>query len=203
MWVVKLGGSLDRDPLLAQWLALLAQLGGGRVTVVCGGGRFADEVRNAQAHWAVDDLPAHNMAVLAMAQSAYLAQGLQPGLRLATQPAEILQVLRAGHAALWLPLDRTSTCVTPHTNWDHSADSMALQLAISLNAERLVVVKSCAVASAGSLAELVADGVLDNGFAALAQQAMCPIDVVHKTGLDTVRALLLGETRPAAGAAQA
>ena len=203
MWVVKLGGSLDRDPLLTQWLALLAQLGGGRVTVVCGGGRFADTVRNAQAHWAVGDLPAHNMAVLAMAQSAYLAQGLQPGLRLATQPADILQVLRAGLAALWLPLDRTSTCVTPHTNWDHSADSMALQLAISLNAERLVLVKSCAVASAGNLAELVADGVLDNGFAALAQQAMCPIDVVHKTALDTVRALLLGETRPATGAAPA
>ena len=53
MWVVKLGGSLTGDPLLPQWLALLAQLGGGRVTVVCGGGRFADEVRHAQAHVAV------------------------------------------------------------------------------------------------------------------------------------------------------
>ena len=70
MWVVKLGGSLNGDPLLAQWLELLVQLGGGRVTVVCGGGGFADEVRRAQSHWHFDDVPAHNMAVLAMAQTA-------------------------------------------------------------------------------------------------------------------------------------
>ena len=29
MWVVKLGGSLCSDPVLPQWLELLAQLGGG------------------------------------------------------------------------------------------------------------------------------------------------------------------------------
>ena len=75
MWVVKLGGSLNSDPVLPQWLELLAELGGGRVIVVCGGGAFADEVRRAQAHWHFDDLPAHNMAVLAMAQTAYLPTG--------------------------------------------------------------------------------------------------------------------------------
>ena len=41
MWVVKIGGSLNNDPVLTQWLELLAQLGGGRVTLVCGGGGFA------------------------------------------------------------------------------------------------------------------------------------------------------------------
>ena len=89
MWVVKLGGSLNSDPLLPQWLELLANLGGGRVTLVCGGGAFADEVRRAQSQWRFDDLPAHNMAVLAMAQTAYLAHGLQPELRLATSKADI------------------------------------------------------------------------------------------------------------------
>ena len=69
MWVVKLGGSLTTDPLLPQWLDLLAQLGGGRVTRGrAAAARFADEVRRAQAHWRFDDLAAHNMAVLAMAQ---------------------------------------------------------------------------------------------------------------------------------------
>ena len=29
MWVVKIGGSLNNDPVLPQWLELLAQLGGG------------------------------------------------------------------------------------------------------------------------------------------------------------------------------
>jgi len=58
MWVVKIGGSMNHDPLLPQWLDLLSQLGGGRVTVVCGGGSFADEVRREQARWHVDDLAA-------------------------------------------------------------------------------------------------------------------------------------------------
>lgn len=194
MWVVKLGGSLDRDPLLAQWLALLAQIGGGRVTVVCGGGQFADEVRRAQAHWQFDDLTAHNMAVLAMAQTAYLAHGLQPELRLASRNADILRVLHGGHAALWLPLDHTSPRRTARTNWDNSADSMALELAIALNAERLVVVKSCAVES-GAIGELADAGVLDGGFAARSRRAVFPIDVVHKTDLAVMRSLLLGEVR--------
>ena len=51
MWVVKLGGSLNADPLLPEWLDLLGQLGGGRVTIVCGGGSFADEVRRAHPDW--------------------------------------------------------------------------------------------------------------------------------------------------------
>lgn len=192
MWVVKLGGSLNRDPLLLQWLGLLARLGGGRVTVVCGGGEFADEVRRAQAHWRFDDLNAHNMAVLAMAQSAYMAQGLAPELRLATAPAEILQVLHSGHTALWLPLDRTSTQVLPWTNWGHSADSLALDLAIALNAERMVLVKSCAIPPDRSLAERVDDGLLDAHFASTAQRAAFPIDLVHKSDLAAMRELLQG-----------
>ena len=69
MWVVKLGGSLTADPLLPQWLELLAQLGGGRVTLVCGGGRFADEVRQRRRSGISTIVAAHNMAVLAMAQT--------------------------------------------------------------------------------------------------------------------------------------
>ena len=80
MWIVKIGGSLNTNPNLPAWLNLLAQCGGGRVTVVSGGGNFADEVRRAQAHWQFGELSAHNMAVLAMAQTAYLMHGLNPAL---------------------------------------------------------------------------------------------------------------------------
>ena len=108
MWIVKLGGSLNTDPRLPEWLELLVQLGGGRVAVVCGGGVFADEVRRSQAHWRFNDLAAHNMAVLAMAQTTYMAQALNPKLHLATSKAEIRDVLRGGHTALWLPLELVS-----------------------------------------------------------------------------------------------
>lgn len=195
MWIVKLGGSLNSDPLLPEWLDLLERLGGGRVTVVCGGGGFADEVRRAQAHWHFDDLPAHNMAVLAMAQTAYLAQGLNPALRLAASQDDIRRVLHAGHTALWLPFEWMRERPDKKANWDLSSDSIALDLARRLNAERLVVVKSCAIDPAASVDQLGEAGILDRRFAGIARGAAFPIDIVHKAELARMRSLLLGEVR--------
>ncbi len=195
MWVVKLGGSLNSDALLAPWLQLLVQLGGGRVTVVCGGGSFADEVRRAQSHWHFDDVPAHNMAVLAMAQTAYMAHALQPALKLASSQAEVHQVMRSGHTALWLPYDALRDRPGPDANWGMSSDSIALDLARRLNAERLVVVKSCAIDPVASLAELGELGVLDRRFASIAAGANFPIDLVHRAELARMRSMLIGEVR--------
>ena len=142
MWIVKIGGSLNSNPVLPAWLDLLAQCGGGRVTVVCGGGGFADEVRRAQAHWRFDDLSAHNMAVLAMAQTAHLMHGLNPALQLTRSKADIRRVLQAGGTALWLPYELQRDQADANTNWEVTSDSIALDLARRLNAERLVLVKS-------------------------------------------------------------
>ncbi|TXC65766.1 aspartate kinase [Piscinibacter aquaticus] len=195
MWVVKLGGSLNGDPLLAQWLELLVQLGGGRVTVVCGGGSFADEVRRAQSQWHFDDVPAHNMAVLAMAQTAYMAHGLQPALQLASSRGRGAPVMRGGHTALWLPYDALRDRPGPDANWGMTSDSIALDLARRLNAERLVVVKSCAVDPVASLSELGELGVLDQRFASIAAGANFPIDLVHRAELARMRSMLIGEVR--------
>ena len=195
MWVVKIGGSLNTDPLLPEWLELLVQLGGGRVTLVCGGGGFADEVRRAQTRWRFDDLAAHNMAVLAMAQSAYMAWGLNPKLQLATNEAEIRKVLHGGHTALWLPNEWLRSEPDRHTNWDNSGDSIALDLARSLNAERLVVVKSCAIEPTIGLPALADAGILDRRFVGLAEGVAFPIDVIQRAELARMRGLLLGETR--------
>jgi aspartokinase-like uncharacterized kinase len=195
MWVVKIGGSLNTDPLLPEWLELLVQLGGGRVTLVCGGGAFADEVRRAQARWRFDDLAAHNMAVLAMAQSAYMAWGMNPKLQLATTEAEIRKVLHGGHTALWLPNEWLRAAPDGDTNWDNSGDSIALHLARSLNAERLVVVKSCAIEPTVGLPAMVEAGILDRRFIGLADGVAFPIDVIQRAELARMRVLLLGDSR--------
>jgi aspartokinase-like uncharacterized kinase len=194
MWVVKLGGSLNESPLFAQWLELLVQLGGGRVALVCGGGRFADEVRRSQAHWRFADLPAHNMAVLAMAQSSWMALGLAPKLHPARSDADIRRVLHSGHTALWLPLERLRDEADADTHWGHTSDSIALDLARQLSAERMVVVKSCAIKPGAGLTALSASGVLDIGFAQRAVDAPFPIDVIHGAELARMRSMLLGET---------
>ncbi len=195
MWIVKIGGSLNANPVLPAWLDLLTQCGGGRVTVVCGGGSFADEVRNTQTKWRLDDLSAHNMAVLAMAQTAYLLHGLNPALQLASSKADIRRVLHSGKTALWLPLEMQRDQPDTQTNWEVTSDSMALDLARRMNAERLVIVKSCTIDRGASLARLSETGVVDLRFAALSEGAAFPIDLVHHDELGRVRALLLGELR--------
>ena len=195
MWIVKLGGSLITSPLLPAWLDLLAQCGGGRVTVVCGGGSFADEVRRAQTHWKFSDLSAHNMAVLAMAQTAHLMHGLNPALQLTRSKADIRRVLHNGRTALWLPFELQRDQPDANTNWQVTSDSIALDLARRMNAERLVVVKSCEIDPTANLAALTAAGVLDQRFEAMAEDAAFPINIVHHSELGRMRALLLGMLR--------
>jgi len=195
MWVVKLGGSLTADPALPQWLDLLAQLGGGRVTVVCGGGRLADEVRRAQALWQFNDLAAHNMAVLAMAQTGYQLHAMNAALQLAMHKSEIANVLHKGRTAIWLPFELQRDEPDPRTNWGATSDTIALDLARDLNAERLVVVKSRAIDPSHTLAQLSAAGVLDEGFDGRARGAAFPIEILDKSGLARMRSLLLGEPR--------
>jgi 5-(aminomethyl)-3-furanmethanol phosphate kinase len=195
MWVVKLGGSLNTHPILPAWLDLLAECGGGRVILVGGGGSFANEVRRAQAHWRIGDLSAHNMAVLAMAQSAYLMHGLNPALQLTRSKADIRRVLHKGRTALWLPFELQREQPDAQTNWEASSDSIALDLARRMNAERLVVVKSCAIDPKASLAELGTSGIVDARFAPLSEGAAFPIDIVHHDRLGHMRALLLGDVR--------
>ena len=199
MWIVKIGGSLSDNPLLPAWLDLLAECGGGRVIVVCGGGSFGDEVRRVQAQWRFGDLSAHNMAILAMAQTAYLLHGLNPALQLTRSKADIHRVLHKGQTALWLPLELQRNRSTTRTTWDFTSDSIALDLAHRLNAERLVLVKSCEIDPGLSLAQLGEAGIVDQGFGALCDGAAFPIDVVHCNEVGRIRALLLGQARFAEG----
>jgi aspartokinase-like uncharacterized kinase len=198
MWVVKIGGSLCADPVLLQWLELLTLVGGGRVTIVCGGGSFSDEVRRVQAHWQFDDLAAHNMAVLAMAQTAYQLHALNPALQLAARRSDIPDLLHQGKTALWLPLELRRDKPDARTSWEATSDTIALDLAKHLNAEQLVMVKSCAIDPELTLAELGDVGVVDPQFAELSDDVAFPITLLHKSQVATMRALLLGEANFAA-----
>ena len=203
MWIVKLGGSLAHDERLAHWLHMLAELGRGRVLVVPGGAAFADAVRAAQARWRFDDLTAHNMAVLAMAQTAHLLHALEPRLVLVSEEQDILRARHAGQAALWMPLTLLRDAPDMLTSWDVTSDSIALWLARRLNAERLVVVKACAVVPPHSFAKLSAIGLVDRRFAQWASDAAFPIEIVACDDLARVQDALLGGaslTDPAAPA---
>ena len=190
MWVVKLGGSLDRDSSLCDWLDMLALEGRGRVVIVPGGGRFADAAREAQQHWGFDDLTGHNLAVLGMAQMAQMLRGLCPALRCARDEAEVRAQLAAGAVPVWMPIDLLRDTPDELTNWGVTSDSLALWLAARLQAEGVIVVKSCAVPPGAEAEELTHAGIVDTEFAARRARLKCPVRVVSATDRETLPRLI-------------
>ena len=191
MWVVKIGGSLSHDPALREWLTRLWEVGGGRVVIVPGGGDFADAVRQYQHEWHFDDLAAHNMCLLAMAQYAILMQGVVPELVLASNEDRIRRALRDGRVAVWVPPDLMRSTPDSMTNWDTTSDSLAAWLSSLLNAERLMIVKSCDVDASAPLEALAARGILDRRFPAYVRDANYIVEIFSKGDADVMRDRLL------------
>ncbi|MCG7404227.1 MULTISPECIES: amino acid kinase family protein [Caballeronia] len=191
MWVVKIGGSLSHDPALREWLTRLWEVGGGRVVIVPGGGDFADAVRQYQQEWHFDDLAAHNMCLLAMAQYAILMQGVVPELVLASNEDRIRRALRDGRVAVWVPTDLMRSTPDSMTNWETTSDSLAAWLSTSLNAERLMIVKSCEVEANAPLEALTSKGILDRRFAAYVRDANYVVEVLSKSDVGVMRDRLL------------
>jgi aspartokinase-like uncharacterized kinase len=177
-WVLKLGGSLNARPGLRDWLRLAVTDGAGRVVLVPGGGAFTEQVRQAQRTWHFDELAAHRMAILGMAQTALMLAALEPALALAGDAAAIEAELARGRAVVWLPLDVMSQWPGVEPGWSVSADSLALWLAQQIGATGLALVKSCRIQPGRSFEELHAAGVLDAAFPARAAQATLPIELL-------------------------
>lgn len=165
--------------------------GGGRVVVVPGGGDFADKVRQYQSEWCFDDLAAHNMCLLAMAQYALLMQGVLPELVLATSEAKIRRALRDGHVAVWVPTALMRDTPDAMSNWDTTSDSLAAWLSTMLNAERLIVVKSCPLDGDTPLETLAAAGVVDRRFVDYVSEANYVVELFNKDHVELMRDRLL------------
>ena len=191
MWVVKIGGSLSHEPALRHWLTELAEVGGGRVVIVPGGGDFMDKVRHYQAEWRLSELAAHNMGLLAIAQYAVLMQGLVPELVLASSEAKILRALRDGHVAVWVPTALMRDTPDAMSNWDTASDLLAAWLSTMLNAERLTLVKSCPIDPAQPLESLASDGVIDRRFVGYVSDANYVVELFNKDSVELMRDRLL------------
>jgi aspartokinase-like uncharacterized kinase len=191
MWVVKIGGSLSHDPSLREWLTQLWEVGGGRVVIVPGGGDFANTVRQYQSEWQFGDLAAHNMCLLAMAQYAILMQGVMPELVLASNEMRIRRALRDGRVAIWVPTDLMRDKPDEMTNWNTTSDSLAAWLSTTLNAERLMVVKSCEIEAGTPMETLSGKGVVDAGFARHVKDANYVVEMFNKGDAALMRERLL------------
>ena len=157
--VVKLGGSHAGSPHLRRWLEAIAAEAGA-IVVVPGGGPFADAVRQAQALIGFDDVAAHEMAMMAMAQFGRALQSLNPAFRPARSLAAIRRALKEGKVPVWIPERMARAARLPET-WELTSDSLAAWLADRLRAGRLVLVKHGRYPDRVDVQDLAERGVVD------------------------------------------
>ena len=159
MKVIKLGGSLLETGQMFGCLKRIVE-STEQTIVVCGGGDFANQVRKAQKKWYFDDIAAHEMAILAMQQVAVMCQNLQSEFVIALLITEI----KNQRHIIWSPnIDELNAAEIPAT-WDITSDSLAAWLAIKLNADELIVVKSCYIDTELTMDELREQCVVDSTF---------------------------------------
>jgi len=171
--VVKVGGSLFDLPelgsRLTQWLATFASA---QILLVPGGGATVDVVRDLDRCHALGEEAAHWLALHAMTLNAYFLASILVSLK-ATVVSDF-QECRLAWEREGLPvLDVFSFCRAddnhsdhlPHT-WSTTSDSIAARVAIRLNAQKLILLKSRGV-SKGDEWMSPAVGFVDPVFAPL------------------------------------
>ncbi|MGJ0508432.1 MAG: uridylate kinase [Methylocystis sp.] len=189
--VAKIGGSLHDSPLLARWIEAL-RAWPHRLTIVAGGGPFANAVRAAQPKLGFDDRTAHAMAVLAMEQYA-LALGSLHGLDLAATPGEMAELHARGRIAVW----RASAMVAAADiapGWEVTSDSLAAWLARAAGASALLMIKSVDIGADCALRSLVSAGVVDPAFPDYVDGT--PVTVAGPRALATAAQALAGGALP-------
>lgn len=177
MWIVKLGGSLWDAPVLRDWLDAAARAPR-PVTIVPGGGPFADAVRAAQPVMGFDDRAAHRMAILAMQQYAEALAALEPRLPLLADPS-------SEGVCIWSPWPSAADASDLRPSWDITSDSIAAWLAARSGAEMLVLVKSAPVPEGTTLARLAGDGIVDHGLRG-------PLRILHRDRPEALANPVLG-----------
>lgn len=163
--VIKLGGSLMDCDELPAWLDAIQSLAmQTNVVIVPGGGKFADKVRESQSLYQFDDHAAHNMALLAMCQYAYLLVDRARELAIIQHAEVALLEQNSALPYLWLPTALLENSEEIPASWDYTSDSIALWLATKLAADRLFLVKSKTIDHTLSIEKHIENNDLDAGF---------------------------------------
>jgi probable H4MPT-linked C1 transfer pathway protein len=196
--VVKVGGSLAREPgALARALQALAGARP-RPLVVPGGGPFADAVRRVHAGGGLSEETAHRMALHALGQSALWMQelALQSGPALVVRsPEEVARAVEAGALPILASAEWLAHAEALPASWDVTSDSIAAWVAGKIGARRLLLLKSFALESSRVEAENLGDAVDAHFARALPPGVECRL--MDGRDLSLVRAALAGE--PGAG----
>jgi aspartokinase-like uncharacterized kinase len=151
---------------LSTWLDAIAVLATKtNVIVVPGGGTFAAKVRDVQTQINFDELTAHRLALLAMCQYGYLLASRNSKIQVIDDIGNLSSSMDSKLPLLWLPLVLLNEFSEIPASWDYTSDSIALWLAMKVNADKLLMVKSIAVPDTElCINDLIEKNHLDQGF---------------------------------------
>ncbi len=140
--VIKIGGSLSENPSmlkkLCKKLTEIAQKHS--VTVVPGGGKFADAVREADQRYALPAEAAHKMAISGMDQYGLLLAQIIPNSCATYSLVAAKQFSKRKAVPVFLPSRLMFTKNPLEASWDVTSDSIAAYVASCLKADKLILV---------------------------------------------------------------
>lgn len=191
--VVKLGGSLARDPaLLRRVVAALGEADDPPV-VVPGGGALADAVRAVHARGGMREEVAHRMALLALDQMALWIADLADGRRKARvvrSAQEVSATREEARLSVVAPFEWLERDDPLPASWTVTSDAIAAWIAGRIGATRLLLLKSFAFRTANVSKRELRDEVDGQFLTALPAATECVF--VDGRDPDGVAAVLAG-----------
>ena len=121
-----------------------------------------------------------------MDQFALQLKGMNPLLVIAPTHAAIASAWSNNQVALWLPSAMVSSAAQIAATWDITSDSLAAWLARTLQAARLVLVKSCMIPLDATIDQLVRSEIIDREFTNMTRAAPFRIQIVSVSDIDQV-----------------
>jgi aspartokinase-like uncharacterized kinase len=170
--VVKIGGSLltrpDLGPAIASWLdqRLAGRQRQTQVNLIVGGGAIVDAFRHLDAIHSLDPVLLHWQCVAALRHTGEILAELIPGSVVIDSEAAFKSHCRSAIAVgnfVIIPdtfYHRNSGDCLP-CDWQTTSDSIAALLANKIDAEKLVLLKSCDIPQCIDLSDAACRGIID------------------------------------------
>ncbi len=171
--VIKIGGSLLKAPRIDQifdrWnrhhstTPSLAIVGGGDLVNAIREIDAISSLNTTEIHWLCVELLGHTFQLLKQRLDWPVIESSDELARWTKEPREFAQTTLVRVDTFYNQQSTSGRDDLPE-NWDTTTDSIAAMLAKRVNAEELIILKSCDIPEFDSLSDLASQGIVDHAF---------------------------------------
>ena len=159
MWIFKIGGSWIMNHQLDELLSLISKFNKEKISIVTGGGCFADSVREAFNNSSMDENTGNFLALKATEIFAHFLKCKDPIFFLSEEENEFYKK----KIKVWLPSNKLLNDSSFLRSWNSTSDSVAAWLGNKIFSSGIIFIKSLSFESGKtySLKELQKQRILD------------------------------------------